>query len=196
MIKLISPLSITIIVLAVLLGLVVGGTGAIVTANADAQAADLAEQQALAVTATNAINADLEATKADLKTKEAARNDASRRYNAVGKKVDQMLSTVSTLQSQNSSLQSEYDSMPEAPSLIGINYMTAESLVESEGLTWSLVSAEGSCSDYMPSYNTDLIFRQYPSPGTKMKTGSWVTMYYLKDWYSTDLYRYDLCVGY
>ncbi len=197
MLNLRSPIALVIIGITLVLGLLVGGSGAVITSRADSNALSSDQKAAAIAKQTEKITTDLEASKVDLKTKESTRDATNRQYNAVGGKLDQMLETASVLKQQNSDLQSEYDAMPEAPNLVGQYYSTAETLIEQAGLLYSLQDREGSCSDYnfytTRNYSTDNIFQQYPGPGTKMKSGSWVTIFYLRNWYSTDLYRYNLC---
>jgi len=196
MIRFRSSLAIGILAAAIVLGLIVGATGAIIATRANSNAASTNQKSEAIATQIAATNKDIDAAKADLKSKEAARDRVNRRYNQVGGRVDKLLETVSGLKQENESLQSEYDTMPEAPNLIGQYYTAAETIIEQAGLSWSLQDKEGaSCSEYV-SPNYDTIFEQHPSPGTKMKAGSWVTIYRLKYYGSTSWYQYNLCSSY
>lgn len=177
-IRVASPLVALVAATAILCGIAVGVAGGKISADAANSQGALAEQRATVAKELEATREDLTTARVTLGENTKARDKASKQYNSVGSRVEKLRNAVALLEEQNDRLRAEWNSYPTAPNLVGLDFYEAADYVNTLGLNAYTTERDGTCDIYHPYANTefDEVISQYPSAGTKMSPGSYVTI--------------------
>jgi beta-lactam-binding protein with PASTA domain len=195
LIRLASPIAIIVLVAAIVCGAVVGLSGAKITADATRQITELEAAQAAAEQEKQAVEAELETAQAERERNESDRDALQRRYDKVGSRVEALEQEVRDLRQYNRELSAQYESLPTAPDVIGMDSYFAGDYLEGQGFSWyrNSTSVEGSCDDYRNPYlDLSRVVSQSPSAGTRMQPGSYVTFFTIEPYATASIF----CLSY